>query len=476
MTETLPRGRHRAPSRTRGHTPDQVPGQLAGLATDPRSRRRPAGTTSRHQRRARQPTTLAVLAGNGATLVIGVCTGALAARLLGPDGRGEFLTLQTWSTMLAMVLALGVSQALVTDQGSDQALFGPLIAHSIAAALAGGTVFLIIEHGGGRPWLDMRGVLGAAMLTAGTVTASNAAGLAQRRGRMVGEFQLVRLAPGVLTILLFTGLGRIGSQDVNLWLLLFGLITCVPGAYLVVLLGRPSAGNPTRDSDGVSGDAIRIRPARSFVRAALGAYGTVVGAQIIYRLDLFLVATFLAAQQTAFYGIAASLATACVAMAQAAGMIVFSRLRNVGDPERRARLVGRAIVSSLAISSATAVPLALAAPVIIEVVYGKEFTPAVGAARILLLAAIPQSVDYLLIHVLLGMRAARRVMAVQLPVGLLTAALLVPALQSGQLATIAAVSVLTYSVSACTLGFVGLSRRQAIRTRRPGTESSVPFP
>ncbi|MCM3925755.1 hypothetical protein ND748_29295, partial [Frankia sp. AiPs1] len=82
--------------------------------------------------------TVAVLAGNAATLVLGTATGALAARTLGPTGRGELLTLQTWAGMLAMVLSLGVSQALVTDDGDDDGLLGPLLAHAGAVAAAGG--------------------------------------------------------------------------------------------------------------------------------------------------------------------------------------------------------------------------------------------------------------------------------------------------------------------------------------------------
>jgi len=58
----------------------------------------------------------AALITTGANLliaVIGVCTGIMAARLLGPKGRGELAAIQAWPVALAGVGLLGSSEALV---------------------------------------------------------------------------------------------------------------------------------------------------------------------------------------------------------------------------------------------------------------------------------------------------------------------------------------------------------------------------
>ncbi|MCM3925167.1 hypothetical protein ND748_26310, partial [Frankia sp. AiPs1] len=210
-----------------------------------------------------------------------------------------------------------------------------------------------------------------------------------------------------------------------------------------------------------------LLPRRAFVRCALGAYGTVVGAQLIYKLDMLLVATFRAAHEVAFYGVAVAFATACSTICQATGMVVFSRLRSMVDPRARARTVRRAVLATLAIAAAVAGPVALLTPLGIRVVYGAEFAPAATTTRILVLAAIPQSVDYLLIHVLLGFRSARTVLAVQVPVALATVLGLVLALRHGGLAGVAAVSGATYSASAAAL-YLACTRLLA-RSGQPAT-------
>ena len=40
-------------------------------------------------------------------------TGALAARLLGPDGRGQLAAIQMWPNFLAAIANLGLPEALV---------------------------------------------------------------------------------------------------------------------------------------------------------------------------------------------------------------------------------------------------------------------------------------------------------------------------------------------------------------------------
>ncbi|WP_261575855.1 lipopolysaccharide biosynthesis protein [Frankia gtarii] len=392
-----------------------------------------------------------MLAGNAGTLILGTATGALAARALGPTGRGELLTLQTWAGMLAMVLSLGVSQALVTDDGDDDGLLGPLLAHAGAVAAAGGALFAATAAGavvrrGDVHW-DAVAVIGATCFAAATVVGSNAAGLAQRRGRMGGEFQLVRLVPAAATLGAFVLFAASGVRDPGHWMVALALTALLPplGYHLIVL--RPERTGATERRPRVGA----LLPRRAFVRCALGAYGTVVGAQLIYKLDMLLVATFRPAHEVAFYGVALAFATACATICQATGMVVFSRLRSMVDPRARARTVRRAVLATLAIAGTVAAPVALLAPLGIRVVYGADFAPAVTTTRILVLAAIPQSVDYLLIHVLLGFRSARTVLAVQVPVALATVLGLVVALHHGELPGVAAVSGATYTASAAAL-------------------------
>ncbi|MCM3884761.1 lipopolysaccharide biosynthesis protein [Frankia sp. R82] len=409
--------------------------------------------------------TAAVLAGNAGTLLLGTATGALAARALGPTGRGELLTLQTWASMLAMVLSLGVSQALVTEDDADEGLLAPLLAQAAMVAAIGAALFTAAAVGGFGHRDDLEfgpfAVLGASLFAAATIVGSNAAGLAQRRGRMGGEFQVVRLVPAAGTLAVFVLYAAIGQRDPVWWLGALALTSLVPPlAYHLQVLRRPRFRRWRRRRPGAvhpptvdRGDrpGVRVLPSSAFMRGALGAYGTVVGAQLIYKLDLLLVAILRPAREVAFYGVAVAFATACATICQATGMVVFSRLRTLVDPRARARTVRRATLATLGLATVIATSVALVAPLAIRVVYGADFVPATTATRVLVLAAIPQAVDYLLIHVLLGFRTARTVLAVQVPVAAATVAGLLFALHHGGLAAVAAVSGATYTASAAAL-------------------------
>src|SRR5713101_4590346 len=50
---------------------------------------------------------------NGLSAVLGITTGMLAARLLGPQGRGELAAIQTWPSFIATLAMLGLPEALV---------------------------------------------------------------------------------------------------------------------------------------------------------------------------------------------------------------------------------------------------------------------------------------------------------------------------------------------------------------------------
>jgi O-antigen/teichoic acid export membrane protein len=266
---------------------------------------------------------------------------------------------------------------------------------------------------------------------------------------MTKEFQWVRLLPQAVGVLAATLLWGAGVRNSDIWLLVIGLGILIPSATIMFgLLDGPRA--LTRFS-------IRLPP-RQLVREAAGSFVTVVGAQVIYRLDSLLVAILMPTANVAFYGVAVSAGAACAAIGQAVGMVTFSRLREISDPKRQQAVIRRSTALALGVTSAVSLPLAAVAPVAIRIVYGSAFVPAVGATRVLVLATIPLSADYLLIHALLSLSAARSVFRVQLVAGLLTIGLLAAIIPTGRLVLVALVSLAVYSISA-TLLFAAAMRR-----------------
>lgn len=391
---------------------------------------------------------LAVGLGNVTGLVFGLVSGVIASRVLGPVLRGEFVAAQTWAGVSAGLLTLGVGQAVVTYRGEDRQLTGPLLLQA-AGTLTFGVVLFAALSAYGQRWLTAAGIVGGATLMTSALTSSTSAGYAQRLGRMTGAFQSVRLLPQAGGVVAVVVVWQSGIRDPNYWLLAVGLAVFVPSVLLMVaLLGGPRAIRHIG----------RVRPTPELVRGAGSAFVIVVGAQLVYRLDSLLVASYLPPYKVALYAVAVSTAGACAAVGQAVGMLTFSRMRDMDDPRTQCAIVRRGTARALAVTATIAVPLAIVAPWAIRIVYGSAFVPASGATRLLVLAAIPLAADYLLLHALLSMSASRGAFRVQLLAAVLTVGLLAAAISNGSLTLVALVSAGVYTLSASLL-FVTAMRR-----------------
>ncbi len=397
------------------------------------------------------PSGIAVAAGNASGILIGLASGIVTARFLGPAARGAFVATQTMSGVAAVVLTLGVTQAVVTDRGSDSDLVGPLLTQVAAVVLAATVMFGVLAGTGAQPWLGVFGVVGAAAATTGAVASSLASGMAQRRSRMTGEFQIVRLVPSLAGLFLLVVAWRAGTRDVGVWLLCSGAGVAVPA---VMMLVRTLGGL------GKLRGLARIVPSRALVQSAVAALPTAIGAQVIYRLDSVVVAATLPTASVAFYGIAATASLTCTALGQAVGMVAFSRLRHARGPDQQRLLIRRGVKWALSVAAGVALPVAILVPELITVCYGREFLPAVDPTRALVLAAIPLSADYLLIHALLSLSSQRSVYGTQALAATLTIAGLCVTVPTGNLTLVATASIAVYTLSAA-LMFGAVLRRTA---------------
>ena len=414
--------------------------------------RGPKPTASQGQSaRWRIPAVFAVGGGNVAGLTMGLVSGAIASRVLGPTLRGELVVVQTWAGTAAVVLTLGVTQAVVTYPGSDNDLPRPLLLQSVVALAFGFGLFVLLALSGTQAWMNSAGILGGATLTAGMLMSSNSAGLAQRHGRMTGSFQRVRLIPQVIGALAIIWLWRAGIRGTNTWLLSLGLAILLPSCIMMLsLLGGPQALRMSH----------RWLPPRLLVRRARNAFLLVVGSSVIYRIDGLFVAMWMPSEKVALYAVAVAAGGACATIGQAVGMVVFSQLRGITEQDHQRAVIRAATARALLATSAVAIPLIAIAPRAIQFVYGTAFVPAAGATRLLVLASIPLAVDYLLVHALLSIKAGGPAFRVQILAGFLTVSLLAAALPTGRLVLVALVSVGVYSVSALLL-FAAAMRRTA---------------
>ena len=90
--------------------------------------------------------TAVTIGANGALGILGFASGTLAARLLGPTGRGELAAIQTWASFIAVVATLGLPEAIVWFCSRDPLHGGRYISTIILVGLIGCAPMLALGY------------------------------------------------------------------------------------------------------------------------------------------------------------------------------------------------------------------------------------------------------------------------------------------------------------------------------------------
>lgn len=376
---------------------------------------------------------------NALLILINFGTGAVSARALGPEGRGQLAAAVILFGIAGVGLTGGVPQAVVVWRKSLTPILPGLSIHlglsfGVAVALA---VVLGLHQ---LTWLTAPGILGAIGLSVGAVCAACATGLAQRLGLLGGQLHVIRMAPAALTLSGMSLLWAVGVRDANIWILASGLSLLIPSAFIYFSLVVRSR------FDDIPSDPADPKLA-AFVTLAASSLMVTIGSQVVYRIDSIAIALRLPDSSVGLYAVAYGVSAASFSLASAAGVIGFSELRRA-EPKQRGLVVRRSLVRSAVVSGAVAVAITVAAPVLVPLVYGEAFIGAIPVMQVLVWGSLPMTLDFVLVHSLLSLSQARRVLVTQATVVVGAACALSLALRTGDLVLIACIPVLVYSCSA----------------------------
>src|ERR1700676_2919106 len=86
------------------------------------------------------------IGGNRLASMLWLVSGMLAARLLGPQGRGELAAIQTWGIFLSTFALLGMPDALVYFTAREPARSGSYTATAVLLAFLGGIPLLGLAY------------------------------------------------------------------------------------------------------------------------------------------------------------------------------------------------------------------------------------------------------------------------------------------------------------------------------------------
>jgi O-antigen/teichoic acid export membrane protein len=352
---------------------------------------------------------------------IGIATGLLSARLLGPTGRGELAAIQTWSILIASLALLGLPEAVVYFTSRHSDLAGRYLVSAVALILMGSSGFLILGWGL-MPWL-LRAQSGevidaAQVFLVVMLLAFSLIGMPHQVLRAVGAWRawnLFRILPhlgwltGLLGVLVFSS----WATPVALSRLYLGahVVLIFPMAFLIWrCIRRPFE--------------MQIGLFRPFLNYGLPSMLTILPQAMNLRLDQLLIAMLFEPRLLGLYVVAAAWSGAIAPIINAVGPVLFPRLSKDADRTQQRILVSSVVrITSLVILILTVLLLVLT-PFMVPFLFGSAYRDAVPAAQILVVAGAFGNLNLTLEDGLRGLGRPRQVLIAEVIGMAVTAVLL----------------------------------------------------
>jgi O-antigen/teichoic acid export membrane protein len=334
---------------------------------------------------------------NIALALLGVLTGALAARLLGPDGRGQLAAIQMWPNFLAVIGGLGLPEALVYFSARARAGSGRYLASAMSLNALVSLAFMALGYAVVPFLLSVQGpeVVSAARWYL-LLLPVQALWLSYHCFRGLGDFgawNASRFLPsfgwlGLLVVSAITGLRSpaflaLGNLAV---LAVLSIPVLVVTHRHISRLQRPDP-----------------RHWAPMLRFGLPSVTSGVPRVLNLRVDQMLMAALLPVQTLGLYVVAVTWSSAVTPLPYALGNVLFPQTAASSDRDARHQVF--ATGSRLAVLSvaAVAVPVALITPWMLPLLFGGAFAAAVRPALVLVAAAAIDAVNMVLEEGLRGL-------------------------------------------------------------------------
>jgi O-antigen/teichoic acid export membrane protein len=320
--------------------------------------------------------------GQGLTLGIGILTGILSARMLGPVGRGEYAAIIIWPTGIAMLCSIGINQAIAFTVGrriftlSEIATAATAIGliQSVLSVLLG---LLVVSFALAKYSLTVQhlGII-VALFTPALILGGYPSNLFQGLPDLL-RFNLIRVIAPFTFLVGLVGLYFFhrGTLNAVIFWQLFGYVA----ALLFGLVSVWAVLKPRLQWNSTAIPALIHFGART--------QATNLASYFNQRIDQLILSLFVPPQQLGFYAVAVTLSTAVTVFPQAAGIVTFSHGSGQGAEDAKTT-IGRSFRASLTWLLICCTALYVLAPFLIRMVFGAAFEGSILACRILLPGAL----------------------------------------------------------------------------------------
>ncbi len=305
------------------------------------------------------------------TMVLGLVTGIITARMLGPENRGIFSLVALFPATLVTLTKFGQSQATVyfirrekedvSAVASNVFVFGTvvgLILVALVMTFADSVRSTILK---GVPMWSLVVVMPMIPIL---LVESYLYGALQATDRF-RVFNMRILAESLLTL---SGMAVfVALLDFGLYGAL-GVVISIRIVMLLWLVATLHSDTPIR---------FRFDPAlfRRMIRYGLKSHIQIIASHFHFKAGVYLVAYYMDPTRVAFYSIGARLAEQMMYLPQSLGLALFPRLAGSSE-ERIHRMTAAACRQTLLISVVAAAVLTTLGPLAIRSWYGAEYAPA----------------------------------------------------------------------------------------------------
>lgn len=397
--------------------------------------------------------------------IMALVTGSLAARLLGPEGRGQLAAIQTWPLLIALLASLGLPDAVVyfTSQMPDRG--GSNLASSVVLYLISSIPFVAVGYAL-MPFLlsaQTPEVISAArwyLLLFVPLQATQGMLLHPLRGRSdFVPWNLLRILYmfGWLAVLFLAGWTQRTTPE------------SLAAAYLVslVVIGLPVWYVVRRRVPGpYKMDRHLWRPMLNY---GLPLAASAVPQMLNLRLDQLAMAALLPAEQLGYYVVAVAWSSATQPLLNSIGTVLFPRVASVSSrPAQLEHLAHITRISTL-LALVTGIILLALTPLGILILFGTAYISAIPPAIVLVIAGAMSGVNMILEEGVRGLGVSRVVLRAEAAGLIVTIIALAGLLRPYEIMGAAVASLLGYSAIAFVLLFQlrGISQRSVLYFVRP---------
>jgi len=331
--------------------------------------------------------------------LFGALGGILAARLLGPEGRGELAAAVAWGGMFTVIMSLGMPQALTFFVARDVKTIGSVFRAALLIWLFQSIIMI------GIGWIVVGGILAQRQPIVGDTV----------RGYLLSiPFSMLvtylsTMAQGLKQFVLFNGLRIFNSiaylvslilatifrfehalEVVSLLLLMQILITLLCFLCFVLLL-RPQ------------GSLSLPSCITSILSYGVKSYWGSLAWMLNGRLDQLVMSMFVPLEMLGYYSVAVSYGTFLFPVAGVFAITLFPEVAGTTKTDKAKHKIVRALRLNLLISGFGALSCGLAAPWMLPTLFGYQFGNSVYSALVLLIGTVLLGCNYVLSDGLRGL-------------------------------------------------------------------------